>query len=506
MKYKFENYTLDVERRELRCDGIIRSVEPQVFDLLHFLIKNCERVVSREDIFQAVWRGRIVSDAVLGTRINAARIAIGDDGTQQRLIKTLPRNGFRFIAAVREAKRETNAPIIVPPGKLSLAVVSSTLYDGDEELACISKGIADDLTVALARSRAFDVIAHNSICSDGDDPRPIARELGANYLIICGLRRAADRVRLTVRLIDGGVGVYIWARSYTQGQTTGFVDQDVVTAQIAAATEPCIYAAEAKRQCEKPLHDLDAIDCVTKALVLGKNRTRENVAIAEELLRRAIELEPHYGRAHSVLAELLGREVLYGRKPRRSTVPLAFEAAQKAVLCDEHDAWAHFALGWAFSMSRSPEAGIEEYRKALAINPYLPHIQCCVAAALSSVGQTEKALAELGEAERLGAPEVYPGQCNSIRALVYFLSEKRDEAIKAAQRSVWQTPIRIFGHHHLAVNYALAGKVEEARAALATLVRLVPNISLNVIAESLPYINDRASNQVLDAFRLMGIR
>ena len=77
MKYKFESYTLDVERRELRCDGIIRSVEPQVFDLLHFLIKNRDRVVSREDIFQAVWRGRIVSEAVLGTRINAARIAIG---------------------------------------------------------------------------------------------------------------------------------------------------------------------------------------------------------------------------------------------------------------------------------------------------------------------------------------------------------------------------------------------------------------------------------------------
>jgi len=152
MKYKFENCTLDVERRELHRDGILQPVEPQVLDLLHFLIKNCDRVVSRENIFQAVWRGRIVSDAVLGTRINAARIAIGDDGTQQRLIKTLPRNGFRFIAAVREAKAETNTPLIMSLGKRSVAVVSSTLYDGDEELAGITKGITDDLTVALARS------------------------------------------------------------------------------------------------------------------------------------------------------------------------------------------------------------------------------------------------------------------------------------------------------------------------------------------------------------------
>jgi DNA-binding winged helix-turn-helix (wHTH) protein len=124
MKYKFENYTLDVERRELHCDGIIRSVEPQVFDLLHFLIKNSDRVVSRKNIFQAVWGGRIVSDAVLGTRINAARRAIGDDGTQQRLIKTLPRSGFRFTGAVHEVKVEMNDAIIIPRGKFSLAIVA----------------------------------------------------------------------------------------------------------------------------------------------------------------------------------------------------------------------------------------------------------------------------------------------------------------------------------------------------------------------------------------------
>ena len=116
MKYKFENCTLDVERRELHRDWILQPVEPQVLDLLHFLIKNCDRVVSRDNIFQAVWRGRIVSKQVLSTRINAARKAIGDDGTQQRLIKTMRRNGFRFIGAVREVEAETNAPLIMPVG------------------------------------------------------------------------------------------------------------------------------------------------------------------------------------------------------------------------------------------------------------------------------------------------------------------------------------------------------------------------------------------------------
>ena len=95
---------------------------------------------------------------------------------------------------------------------------------------------------------------------------------------------------------------------------------------------------------------------------------------------------------------------------------------------------------------------------------------------------------------------------HSIRASIYFLSEKHDEAIKAARQSVWQSPSHIFSYHQLAVNYALVGKVEEAREELATLVRLAPNTSLNVIAESLPYIHDRETNQALDAFRLIGIR
>jgi tetratricopeptide (TPR) repeat protein len=176
------------------------------------------------------------------------------------------------------------------------------------------------------------------------------------------------------------------------------------------------------------------------------------------------------------------------------------------MVCGEDDPLAHFALGWALTMSRSPEAGIEEYRKALAIDPYRPHVRCSLAAALAFVGQTEKALAELDEAERLGAPELYSGKRNSIRALIYFLSEKHDEAIRAAQWAVWQSPSHVFGHHQLAVNYALVGKVEEARAEFATLVRLVPNTSLNAIAESLPYVRDRELNQVFDAFRLIGIR
>ena len=101
MRYLFEEYALDTDRRELHRGTDTVSVAPQVFDLLVFLICNRERVVSKDDVIDAIWNGRSVSDAALTTRFNAARSAIGDSGEEQRLIKTLPRKGFRFIAAVR---------------------------------------------------------------------------------------------------------------------------------------------------------------------------------------------------------------------------------------------------------------------------------------------------------------------------------------------------------------------------------------------------------------------
>ncbi len=102
MNYRFDNYTLDADRREL-CRGTqIISVEPQVFDLLLYLIQNRNRVVSKDDLIAAVWGGRIVSDSALTMRINAARTVIGDNGKAQALIRTFPRKGFRFIGGVRE--------------------------------------------------------------------------------------------------------------------------------------------------------------------------------------------------------------------------------------------------------------------------------------------------------------------------------------------------------------------------------------------------------------------
>ena len=114
MRYLFEEYAFDTDRRELHRGADVVSVAPQVFDLLDYLIRNRERVVSKDDLINAIWNGRIVSDAALTTRLNVARSAIGDSGEEQRLIKTLPRKGFRFVGTVREAQSLQSRQPLIP--------------------------------------------------------------------------------------------------------------------------------------------------------------------------------------------------------------------------------------------------------------------------------------------------------------------------------------------------------------------------------------------------------
>jgi DNA-binding winged helix-turn-helix (wHTH) protein len=169
VRYIFENYAFDTDRRELHRGAEVVSITPQVFDLLEYLIRNRGRVVSKDDLINAVWNGRIVSDAALTTRLNAVRAAIGDTGEEQRLIKTLPRKGFRFVGQVRET-REVAGPnpgdapesALALPDKPSIAVLSFQNMSGDPEQEYFADGMVEEITTALSRFKSLFVIARNS--------------------------------------------------------------------------------------------------------------------------------------------------------------------------------------------------------------------------------------------------------------------------------------------------------------------------------------------------------
>jgi DNA-binding winged helix-turn-helix (wHTH) protein len=147
LRYLFEDCVLDTDRRELFRGSRPVPVEPQVFDLLVHLLRNRERVVSKDDLLAAVWHGRIVSESALGTRINAARSAVGDSGEMQHLIKTLPRKGIRFVGTVREEGSAAQAPLAIAdpsrpapalPDKPSIAVLPFMNMSGGASAGCSS--------------------------------------------------------------------------------------------------------------------------------------------------------------------------------------------------------------------------------------------------------------------------------------------------------------------------------------------------------------------------------
>src|SRR5258708_26310070 len=174
MRYLFEDYALDTDRRELHRRADVVSIAPQVFDLLDYLIRNRERVVSKDDLINAVWNGRSVSDAALTTRLNVARSAIGDTGEKQHLIKTLPRKGFRFVGAVQEDGGRTVEPdgsvahggAVTPSHtsapRLSILVLPFANIGGDPEQDYFADGVTESLTTDLSRIAGSFVIARNT--------------------------------------------------------------------------------------------------------------------------------------------------------------------------------------------------------------------------------------------------------------------------------------------------------------------------------------------------------
>src|SRR5262245_61084521 len=197
LRYLFEDCVLDADRRELHRGGNAISVTPQVFDLLIYLIRNRERVVSKDNLIAAIWAGRIVSDAALTTRINVARGAIGDSGDEQRLIKTLPRKGFRFIGSVREEQAPATAEAaeaspeparagLTLPDKPSIAVLPFANLSGEAEQEYLADGIVEDIITELSRFSELFVIARNSSFQykgKAVDVRQVARELGVRYVL-----------------------------------------------------------------------------------------------------------------------------------------------------------------------------------------------------------------------------------------------------------------------------------------------------------------------------------
>jgi adenylate cyclase len=401
-----------------------------------------------------------------------------------------------------------STPALPLPSKPSIAVLPFQNMSGDPSQDYFADGVVEDITTALSRIRWLFVIARNSSFTYKGrmvDVKQVGRELGVRYALEGSVRKAANRVRVTAQLIDAVTGHHVWAERYDRELAAIFALQDEITERVVAAVEPQLYAAEGIRAKRKPPESLDAWECVVRALSCVNSRSQNDYAMARELLERAIELDPAYAQAYALFAYVMGLEVLYGWKPREIALARALEAAQKAVVLDSDDAWAHFALGFVYGMTRRAEEAVVEHEKALALNPNFALAYTYQGSALAYLGRGEEALLKIDASERLSPRGLFQGVNNVCRAAAHFSAEQHRDAVSCARKSILDSPGIVTGYRMLVVNCALIGEIDEARAALKIVKRLQPDISVRWIAESVLFTRERDRQNYIEGFRLAGL-
>ena len=505
MHFLFANHTLDTDRRELRRGSESIAVEPQVFDLLVYLVRNRDRVASKDDLVAAVWGGRIVSDSTLTSRISAARKAIGDSGEDQMLIRTIPRKGLRFIGTVHTQPdiAEALPAIGPPPGEIpepsrpglplpdrpAIAVLPFVNMSGDPEQEYFSDGISEDIITGLSKLRWFFVIARNSAFTYKGKAvhlKQIAAELGVGYVVEGSVRKSGDRVRITAQLNDATTGSHIWAERYDRGLVDVFAVQDEITEAIVAAIEPQIYAAESFRAQRKLPNSMDAWDLVMRALSHYWRVTRQDGVVAQALLEKATAIDPNYGQALGVLATSYTFSAHMGWADVATAAPIAERAALAAIQADSEDPWAHHALGCAYLFMRRFDDSLAEFELALRLNPNFSLAQGYYALTLSYCGRWEEANVAARRALRLSPRDPFSAIFCGIAGYAQFVGRNYDEAMRLAREGIRQRGDFVGAHRVLTAAAGMAGQSDVAEVALQALRRVQPNISLGWIASHMP--------------------
>jgi TolB-like protein len=521
LSYQFEDYSLDADRQELRRGGELVALEPQVFDVLLYLVRNRGRVISKDDLIASVWNGRIVSESTLSSRINAARQAVGDNGEDQRLIRTIARKGVRFIGEVREGaaggpgqaqatRRET--AMGQPPGtdRPSIAVLPFANLSGDPEQEYFADGITEDLITALSQFRWLFVIARNSsfvFKGKAVDAKQIGRELGVRYLLEGSVRKAANQVRITAQLIDATTGAHLWASRFDGPLADIFDLQDQVTANVIGAIAPKLEQAEIERAKRKPTENLDAYDLYLRGVANTVPYTREGYAEALQLLRRAIDADREFAAAYGMAAWCRVTQKVNGWMADPTTdIADGARLAREAVRLGNEDAvaltWGGFSLGY---LVHELEDGIAYVDRALVLNANLAAAWYLGGWLRVYYGDPEGGIERLTRAIRWSPLDPLIFRAYAGLAYAHFFAGRDEEAWVWAEKALrerptWLTAVRIGAACH-----AVARRLDEARKLMARMRELDPNVRLSNLRDVIPVRRPADFEKWSDALRIAGL-
>jgi TolB-like protein len=529
LRFTFGDYSLDVDRRELKRGADPVAVEPQVFDLLVHLLRNRDRVVGKDELLDAVWGRRAVSESTLTSRIKAARTAIGDDGEAQRLIKTLARRGFRFIGTVaaappaeariepggaREPGGIEHRPAFALPDKPSIVVLPFANLGGDQGQEYFTDGMVEDITVALARLPQLFVIGSASAFAYKNrtvDARQVGAELGVRYVLQGSVRKDAKHLRITAQLVDASHGGHIWADRF-EGELESLFDmQDRVASYVSSMIAPALRTAEVERSTRKPTENLTAYDLFLRASpwlrLFDPAQNRESL----RLLYRAIELDPSYGAAYGLAALCIcWRHVFNWITRSDPQVAEGVRLARAALECGDNDSEALWTAAHALMiLDGDLEQALAAVDRALSLNPNSPNAWWVSGVIHAFRQETETALEHLAKARRLNPFERAYHSYWQGTALEHVLAGRFDDAALAVDKSLAENGRFPPALRIKIVTCGQLGRVEEGREYVKRLLAVSPGASVaatRALFGKLVERNPRGFERYFEGLRRCGLR
>jgi TolB-like protein len=537
---RFGDFEIDLARHELRRSDKVVSIEPQVFSLLAYLIQNRNRVVTKDDLIDAVWQGRSISEAALSSRMSAARRAIGDNGDDQLLIRTLHKRGFRFVGKVTDetvppelpsggppaaahpvrnaeasdksepTRAAAPAPALALPDKPSIAVLPFANMSGDPDQEYFADGLTEDIITGLSQQRWFFVIARNSSFAfkgEAIDVRTVASQLGVRYVLEGSVRRAAGRVRVTGQLIDATRGIHMWAEKYDRELVDIFALQDDITQRVIGSVGPEILAAEAARIRRTPPRSMDAWDLVMRALPHMWRVSADEQRRAQQFLQQALVLDPEYAHAHALLGwTYLSMFNMDSRTPIGEFTDKALDAGAKAVDLNEEEPWGHLVFGLGHARRRRPETAIAHLSRSLNLNPSFALGHAGLGYAMACGGQPERGIQSLERAHRLSPRDPFLAiYAPTVRYMALFALGHYEEAFTVCRSTAERYPNHVGAWRLMTVSLGLLGRIDEAREALAHTLTLQPDLSSAHVTNDTVFADPVVRSQFLLGLRRAGL-
>lgn len=499
VRYSFGDFVLDPDRRELTSSSGPIAVGPQVFDLLIYLVRTHERVVAKDDLLQAVWGGRIVSESTLTTHINAARKAIGDSGSEQRLIRTVARKGFRFVGEVREVasspgasapttqtgtSNETAGGEPARARKPSIAVLPFLNLSGDPSQDYFADGVVEDIIIALSRIRWLFVIARNSSFTYKGrtvDVKQVGRELSVRYVLEGSVRKAAAQVRITGELIDATTGRHVWAGRFESALDDLFELQDQLTTSVVGTIAPQLELAEIERAKRKPTESLGAYDYYLRGMADFYQGTRDSLDRAVSLFHRAIELDPAYASAYGMAAFCCyWRKISGWMSDQTREIAEGARLARRAVELGKDDAVALTRAGHALGhFGGSLDDCIALLDRALVLNPNLAATWYLSGFQRISRGEPDDAIERFEHAMRLSPVDPEMVRMQTGMTMCHLFARRFEPASAWAEKASREQPSFLLAFSIIAAAHALAGRMDEAQDAMRHCRQLTPALRLS---------------------------